>query len=1590
MKCTVRIAALCLLLLAALTPADASILKNLERGIAPDQMYQFGDLDHVNLFNGNLVVTLPMGPRYPVDGGLTYGLVLSYNSTVWEWQEVTTAPPQGHLEEYNVPWSTPTRRSNAGFGWTLSLGRVFDSDIDPYYQQMVFESPDGHNASLIGSASGPFRVSADGSFVRFKNGPQEVETPDGTKRQFALDAALQEKNGYGWLTGLQDVFGNGLQVQQVFNGPSGRLSEWIITDTLQRVHHVYFKNFAGVDYSMPTGTAQSNYRTVVDRIVFQDTATRSLTYEFIYANDAGVVDAATLVEGGCRGNAAGWPSSYNLPVLREVRLPDGTSFKFQYSTPGTKTSCTSGLLTTMVLPTQGRVEWAYGGYQFPSVAAGCKDGASWRSGNTGVVQRQFKSPLGADLGKWTYSPVLESSIHLQCLSSTPTPMLPVFQELVNTVVRPDNSKDVYHFSVMPGLPPDVGTASIISASEYGSPQVRLHLDSTGLRALSSEHYDCSAGTCPGTPARQRFIRYVYDGTTFHPTTGQVLSVSNSDNPRIESERTLFVNDGNRFIDTNRSDYDGFGHFRRSTVENSFDPAGSPVRMSYVNYNPGTNALGFRNGVYAFSATDKWILNTYDFQWTRQGNAIGETRSWFDGNGSLRRRRSLAKIGDGQRPAPAATDVVVEYVFDGVGNLRRERYYGGDSAGQALGTGALDSLTLPAVPSYDIRHDYSSGTRVKSAYYARRTTAPFDEYEVVDTLNLTVSGGGLPISSRDPAGLETTYTYNTAGELTTIAPPAGLAATTITYQDALASGGSFTPAQVGVDRHDTSARYFYDSLGRLWREAQRMPNGTWSVRETLYDGMGRKWKVSEPTEVVNTADIVTAPAGAQTVFTYDAFGRVRSMTKPDGKVITNSYAGVREVTRTTPIGAASDTATVVESYDAAGRLIAVTEPSGLSSAYVTTTYAYDHADRLSEVRLPMASGIAQTRLFAYDGRGFLDSESHPESGTTFYRNYDARGHARDKLTSNLALNLRFTYDEAERLTRIDAPWPVSGSGGVRPMKEFVFGAANETGNLVRGKLKSATRYNYAPDDYAEAQINPEYTSEFGTIRLREDYIYEAAPLRTTRDTTLETGFNGSFGWVRTVSTAVKYDQLGLPAEIVYPSCWNCAFSSGSLVPGYSRGRTSTLDVVPFTGSSAPVKRVLKDVSYWPNFMTKDVTHGNDIVDHQEVASMARPVSISFGNSSPCAAPTVTQQPLSQTIQPGGTANLSIAATGTGTLQYEWHSTSNLPLVLGTGNTFAASPSQTTTYLVFVKNDCTTTWSEYFTVTVGSCDVPTILNQSTNVTINPGQSATLMADAAGTGPHTFQWYEGAVGSTATPMGYNQGTLTVTAPEYASFYWVRVSNACGSVDSAQMRVSVRVAAGLIGHPLTATRTAANAITITWQPIAGAHHYQLERRTGGAGFQLVPMNPPLTGTSYVDTDVPAGVVYAYRVRAVDVNDSNDTASPYTNVDVATTLTFTNVQPGQFISAGHFAELLMTVNAARATNGWPAATWTQILPANVPAPASGAVIAAVHMEALRRQLYEALSGLGVPSLPFTTSPLDPRVHAIQAWHVTEMQQRVQ
>jgi hypothetical protein len=159
--------------------------------------------------------------------------------------------------------------------------------------------------------------------------------------------------------------------------------------------------------------------------------------------------------------------------------------------------------------------------------------------------------------------------------------------------------------------------------------------------------------------------------------------------------------------------------------------------------------------------------------------------------------------------------------------------------------------------------------------------------------------------------------------------------------------------------------------------------------------------------------------------------------------------------------------------------------------------------------------------------------------------------------------------------------------------------------------------------------------------------------------------------------------------------------------------------------------------------------------------------------------VTGQPQSKTIAAGSSTTLSVTAAGTAPLSYQWYA-GTTAIGGATESSVTVSPATTTSYFVRVTNGCGTSDSATATVTV--CTPAAITAGPQSQTITSGTSTTLSVAASGTPPLSYQWFAG-----TTAMTGATGSSVTVSPTTTTTYFVRVTNGCGTVDSATATVTV-----------------------------------------------------------------------------------------------------------------------------------------------------------------------------------------------------------
>ena len=189
--------------------------------------------------------------------------------------------------------------------------------------------------------------------------------------------------------------------------------------------------------------------------------------------------------------------------------------------------------------------------------------------------------------------------------------------------------------------------------------------------------------------------------------------------------------------------------------------------------------------------------------------------------------------------------------------------------------------------------------------------------------------------------------------------------------------------------------------------------------------------------------------------------------------------------------------------------------------------------------------------------------------------------------------------------------------------------------------------------------------------------------------------------------------------------------------------------------------------------------------------------------------ITSQPASIEIMRSSSTTLSVVATGSGTMTYQWYSgiwpDTSTPKSGATAATYnTGNLTKAANYWVRVNNSIGTADSTTAYVTVVTTATrPTITTQPVPVTITSGTTASFSVVAAGTAP-TYQWYAGTSGVTTNPIsGATTHSFTTPNLTITTSYWLRASNSAGSADSttATATIAVKTSATVTLGSLAAT---------------------------------------------------------------------------------------------------------------------------------------------------------------------------------------------
>ena len=385
-----------------------------QRGISGENAFRFSEIDSINLFNGNLTLTIPLGTSYPVGGGLSYGFTLVYNSNAWDYERLCEFEPSagGPGRAVTIYNAVPNRLSNAGVGWTFSFGRILPI-LDEYRnptKRIVYAAPDGSRHSFFEGlnygAQHDARYTNDGSYIRWRESPANcfddgiesgsncavlLDFPDGSvhtfKDQGYTDGGALRSNYHSeWrMVTMADPFGNQVWVDYEPHA-------WTITDSATlaetngsttipaRTHTVTFLGNA-LDLQGPEAYPR------IDTI-----SLGAFGGPAIYDFDYETTEVARHDFGGhtaCDPGSSPSPQYFDADLLTRITMPEGLYYELDYYTATTVDSAgnlgKAGVLRSARIPTGGAYAWEYGIWRFldPNRFNGASPGGrSW-----GVIRK---------------------------------------------------------------------------------------------------------------------------------------------------------------------------------------------------------------------------------------------------------------------------------------------------------------------------------------------------------------------------------------------------------------------------------------------------------------------------------------------------------------------------------------------------------------------------------------------------------------------------------------------------------------------------------------------------------------------------------------------------------------------------------------------------------------------------------------------------------------------------------------------------------------------------------------------------------------------------------------------------------------------------------------------------------------------------------------------------------------------------------------------------------------------------------------------------------------------------------------------------
>lgn len=980
--------------------ATGQTAPELEQGLKPFGSYNSGNIDVVNVFNGNLMVNVPL-ISYPQRGGtlkLEFAL-LSNNKT---FAYTPTCDPSTGGCSYS--WTT---NGDGGFGigvgdtqmanWSDQIVNITQNPDNPQYVTFyTLTSSDGASHDVAGVGNGYMRA-ADTSGYLFQ--PSTGVITDRSGISYGGGGHMKE-----------DANGNFFTLTSSSGTPP------TVTDTVGRVIPYIngaplpspdpnFPQWSAVGLGSPTTdyTSCTGPLPIVAALSAQMPSPGGTgTYKFCFVS----LEIATYFHVSDPNSPGGYATEYYawVELLQSVVLPDGTAWTFEYnsSDPGNPAGTNYGDLTKITFPTGGTLTYVY-----------TNDGPGCYSESRSVATRTLDANDGTGPHTWTYTYDLAQN-------ST-------------TVTDPEGNDTVHSFSL-------VAQNAICNSFETGTKWYQGSQGSGTLLKTTSVSYSGDADLLNASQTYSAYNVLKTQETTSWPS-GQVSNEYFQYDPGVPCTNCLHghpVNLGNTTLDT---DYDYSGALLRQTSASYEWQANSPYLASNLIDLPATivtnnnsltrvaetdyayddpNRLSAPNPPIStqhggppgavrgnLTSTTQWLNNgtspityanwydtgeryqnidanthatTYSYDPAYAGAYV--TQTCFPQTGSVTHCIS-GSYDSNSGLLTSYTDQnsqITNYSYDNMFRLTKAVFPDVDSSGNH---GETDFYYYPTVPfdSAERAQRLNGSTWLYDYVYfdgvGRTTQTRHVDSEGDDYVNTTYDANGHTHSVTNPyrSGVSsptdgTTYTaYDALGRVTTITKQGGGTVQT-NYQ-------AF-PTVIVTDETLRTRQSTTDALGRLTQVVEPNPitgsltSGSYTTNY-IYDALDNMHSVNQ---------VGDGSAPRTRSFVYDSLSRLTSSSNPESGIINYIYDGVGNIlskTSPAPNQTGTATSTISYCYDTLDRITSKSYTAqSCPATSPTAVYSYDQGTNGISRLTGMVDSSGQTTR-VYDPMGRVTTLSQTVSG-----------------------------------------------------------------------------------------------------------------------------------------------------------------------------------------------------------------------------------------------------------------------------------------------------------------------------------------------------------------------------------------------------------------------------------------------------------------------------------------------------------------------------------------------------------------------------------------------------------------------------------